>query len=32
VVRLHHGRLVLAERSPGLEVRCEFPPPAPRAA
>ncbi len=26
VVRLHGGRLVLAERSPGLEVRCEFPP------
>jgi len=24
VMRLHHGRLVLAERAPGLEVRCEF--------
>jgi signal transduction histidine kinase len=26
VMRLHHGRLVLAERAPGLEVRCEFAP------
>jgi signal transduction histidine kinase len=30
VMRLHHGRLVLTERAPGLEVRCEFEP-APRA-
>lgn len=26
VMRLHHGRLLLADRSPGLEVRCEFAP------
>lgn len=24
VMRLHHGRVVLGERAPGLEVRCEF--------
>ncbi|MCC7461100.1 MAG: HAMP domain-containing histidine kinase [Gammaproteobacteria bacterium] len=28
VMRLHRGRLVLADRSPGLEVRCEFAPAA----
>jgi signal transduction histidine kinase len=24
VMRLHHGRVVLGDRAPGLEVRCEF--------
>jgi signal transduction histidine kinase len=24
VMRLHHGRVLLADRAPGLEVRCEF--------
>ena len=28
VMRLHHGRVELAERTPGLVVRCEFPPAA----
>jgi signal transduction histidine kinase len=28
VMRLHHGRVELAERTPGLMVRCEFPPAA----
>jgi signal transduction histidine kinase len=29
VMRLHHGRVELAERTPGLVVRCEFPPAGP---
>ncbi|MFO1410245.1 MAG: HAMP domain-containing sensor histidine kinase [Steroidobacteraceae bacterium] len=32
VMRLHRGHLVLGDRSPGLEVRCEFPPAPPPAA